>query len=561
MLSAKQLLALSDDAFVYPKERKIPLVGVDALSIALQIITETPLPDRGMVIKRIVNAIQEFGYKVRTLPPRHFLRPYIPQELQSDTGEIITENPVVVAYRNINSTVYWEEINKTANSIIKFCLNRIYCFKPLLDANPESFSDVFATDNEKLLWMGIIESHSTNPAIDSNAELQSLIRALAYPQLFKEAMVYVKERSDLWHSSHQGSDPYVPIVEQLCSYLRTEPDNKVELKKRYITLKVPTVYNPAFVEQELGTGFSHRSTNDMSTGDKNIRDDMRQVIEEHIGDIRRLRKLAYVKMSKMTMFDSMLFRHMDEPFTNLILMKELMKKGKIASYTVFKNDNGKDDIVFELKSGFYLLIAVLSIPEERKLQGAAIWLGEGPEGVGDILLGLMKNKWLKVPKATWQIFQYQLNTSNIDEQALITLEGLEVTKDGKIQFIRQFNNTSYMDEYDRIHKQGELFVKSKDIESLKLSLEEMFELIATIEKNLILARKGDTDKVPNENDAVKARAMAKNDFRRWHGIITKSDKQYNFSKTYEPKADRTLFSMTTDTLKGIRRIFKVVMVG
>ena len=116
MLSAKQLLALSDDAFAYPKERIIPLVGVDALSIALQIITETPLPDRGTVIKRIVNAIQEFGYKVRTLPPRHFLRPYIPQELQSDTGEIITENPVVMAYRNINSTVYWDEINKTANS-------------------------------------------------------------------------------------------------------------------------------------------------------------------------------------------------------------------------------------------------------------------------------------------------------------------------------------------------------------------------------------------------------------------------------------------------------------
>ena len=561
MLSAKQLLSLSDDAFVYPKERKIPLVGVDALSIALQIITETPLPDRGMVIKRIVNAIQEFGYKVRTLPSRHFLRPYIPQELQSDTGEISADNPVVMAFRKFNPRLSMDEINATANSIIKFCLNRMYCLRPLLGANLESFSDVFATDNEKLLWMGVIESHSTNPTIDSNAEIQAIIGYLSYPQLFREAMGYVKERRTLWDGPRQAIDPYVPITEKLCSYLREETNDMDKRKEKYITLKVPTVYNPTFVEQELGTGFSHRSSGDITSGDKNIRDDMRQVIDDHIGDIRRLRKLAYVKMSKMTMFDSKLFRQMDEPFTNLILMKELMKKGKIASYTVFKNENGKDDIVFELKSGFYLLIAVLSIPEERKLQGAAIWLGEGPEGVSDILLGLMKNKWLKVPKATWQIFQYQLNTSNIDEQALITLEGLEVTKDGKIQFIRQFNNTSYMDEYDRIHKQGELFVKSKDIESLKLSLEEMFELIATIERNLILARKGDTDKVPNENDAVKARAMAKNDFRRWHGIITKSDKTYNFSKTYEPKADRTLFSMTTDTLKGIRRIFKVVMVG
>lgn len=560
MLSAKQLLALSDDAFVYPKEREIPLVGVDALSLALQIITETPLPDRGKVIKRIVNAIKEFGYKVRTLPPRHFLRPYIPQEMQSDDGEIFTANPVVMAYRNLNPRLSEDEINMTANSIIKFCLNRIYCFRPLLNANLESFSDVFATDNEKLLWMGIIESHRVNPVIDSNPELQAIIGYLSFPELFREAMGYVKERYYLYHSSNQGIDPYVPIVEKLCSYLRTETNND-ERKEKYITLKVPTVYNPVFVEQELGTGFSHRTDGDMRISDKNIRDDMRQVIDEYIGDIRRLKQLARVKMSKMTMFDSALFRQTNEPFTNLILMRELMKKGKIASYTVFKNDNGTDDFVFELKSGFYLLIAVLSIPEERKLQGAAIWLGEGPEGVSDILLGLMKNKWLKVPKATWQIFQYQLNTSNIDEQALITLEGLEVSKDGKIQFIRQFNNTSYMDEYDRIHKQGELFVKSKDIESLKLSLEEMFELIATIERNLILARKGDTDKVPNENDAVKARAMAKNDFRRWHGIITKSDKTYNFSKTYEPKADRTLFSMTTDTLKGIRRIFKVVMVG
>ena len=161
------------------------------------------------------------------------------------------------------------------------------------------------------------------------------------------------------------------------------------------------------------------------------------------------------------------------------------------------------------------------------------------------------------PMGTLKIFNIYLTPKPIQMSKLT--EGIELDGDGNVKFT--FNkNTSFMDEYDKAHKQLDMNWKTKNYEGMKENLAFLFTLIINIERDYIhTTKRVDATK---KNDAIKARMFAINDFKTYLRKIRSMDPAFDFTKYYEGKGyDKITFTVKSETIVGVKKLFNLVMMA
>jgi hypothetical protein len=162
------------------------------------------------------------------------------------------------------------------------------------------------------------------------------------------------------------------------------------------------------------------------------------------------------------------------------------------------------------------------------------------------------------PNSQLKIFKIAPNPKSI-RMDMFT-EGMEVSKDGTVKFT--FNkNISYMDEYDKAHKQLEANWKAKNYEGMKQNMSYLFTMVLNIEREYIHT---DNKKIneAKKADAVKARMFAINDFKSYMIKLKTAEPSFDFTKYYEENGyDKISFTVSTDTVLGIKKIFQMIMMG
>ena len=139
-------------------------------------------------------------------------------------------------------------------------------------------------------------------------------------------------------------------------------------------------------------------------------------------------------------------------------------------------------------------------------------------------------------------------------------EGIHITKDGSVSWDIS-HSKNYMDKYSECHKMLVANDKVGNTESMKQNLAFMFSLITVIENKYMYDYK--MDKNSNEyKDAIKARAFAMNDFKTYYKKLNQKEKNFDFSKYYtENGYDKSIYTLTTDTIKGIKKLLRTILIG
>lgn len=181
-----------------------------------------------------------------------------------------------------------------------------------------------------------------------------------------------------------------------------------------------------------------------------------------------------------------------------------------------------------------------------------------PQYFATILDDFYRHKCLKLPKMPIRTItmkgNYPGTRDGVDLEKSPALEGIHISKDGNIRFY--FNiSTSYMDKYSAIHTALKEDASSHNIPAMKHDLAYLFALIASIEAQFM--HKDVDEGTPEYKDAIKARAFAKNDFKKYMKIVQKADPKFNFIKFYtENNYDKEVYTLYTEDIVGIKTLLR-----
>jgi len=126
------------------------------------------------------------------------------------------------------------------------------------------------------------------------------------------------------------------------------------------------------------------------------------------------------------------------------------------------------------------------------------------------------------------------------------------TKEFPIQFdkegnllIKNMKKIDFESEYSQSHKLLLVYEKNSNIEGMKYELSKLWFLNVLLEKKIY-----DKNNQKDKDDIHKVRARILNDFNKYLKIVTKDDKEFNFTQYYEstPFSDATI-KIDNHTLK------------
>ena len=138
-------------------------------------------------------------------------------------------------------------------------------------------------------------------------------------------------------------------------------------------------------------------------------------------------------------------------------------------------------------------------------------------------------------------------------------EGISIEPDGAMRISIKPNKT-YMDEYAEVHRLITSNAKAKNYAAVKDNLCFLFSLIATIERDVLYSKKKFSKSA--YKDAQDARALAINDFKRYMREVQQVDKDFNFAKYYEDSNyGKLVFNVTPDAIKGIKKLFELILIS
>ena len=183
-----------------------------------------------------------------------------------------------------------------------------------------------------------------------------------------------------------------------------------------------------------------------------------------------------------------------------------------------------------------------------------------------MLIGKHQGKLSKIKIAlseygTPQIFTVEpidIGLETVDGEASLT-EGLTINPDGSVRFTLK-PNKSYIDEYSEVHKLIVENFNNRNYEAVKDNLCFLFTLIATIEREVLYSKKKINEDV--RKDALDARALAINDFKTYLKKLQKVDRNFDFTSYYErSNHGKLVVNITPDTIKGIKKLFNIILLG
>nr|DAN53252.1 MAG TPA: hypothetical protein [Bacteriophage sp.] len=191
-----------------------------------------------------------------------------------------------------------------------------------------------------------------------------------------------------------------------------------------------------------------------------------------------------------------------------------------------------------------------------------------PENNICMLVGIHQNKtlvWVKINTSadgTLQIFAIEpidIGLGMVDLKEKSLTEGLTINPDGSVRFTLK-PNKSYIDEYSEVHKLIVENFNNRNYEAVKDNLCFLFTLIATIEREVLYSKKKINEDV--RKDALDARALAINDFKTYLKKLQKVDRNFDFTSYYErSNHGKLVVNITPDTIKGIKKLFNIILLG
>lgn len=157
------------------------------------------------------------------------------------------------------------------------------------------------------------------------------------------------------------------------------------------------------------------------------------------------------------------------------------------------------------------------------------------------------------------IRRISFKSKNLNSSNEVFTEGLHISKAGDISLSFDISK-SMMDKYSACHKILKTDEKNKNYDGMKHAIAYLFAMVCTIEDKYVGKDKTIDVNSDEYKDAIKARAFAINDIKRYMKIVQKHERGFNFMKFYTDNGyDKNIYTVRATTLAGLKNLFRIIM--
>lgn len=567
-LSTKERGKLDDKDFGLPKSRRYPINDKSHVIKAIQFFKACEKRDRPILAKNINNKLKEFDMTIKVSSDNPFYKYVDKKHLLKEGFEIpqLLENSLLTEYDILNKEEELAHVTtESPNELLSLhyemrkIYNQFFEFHNYSSENKIKYDTLFYDLLDDILDSVIVKNKGKNFSINDEYELLTDIIKKCSPMNFRyiqrvaNIIFTLVNKSDNYDSKHMYN--FMSIM-NTCEDISKVRKNSIHVKfidsidfafknlnviNKYVTNYLETRKNE--IENQIdiiqlhsrtdGIGFSHNDIDLMFGTSIDINGKQHEMLCE----LNNLFNPVALKRFKKEMS----FEGINIP--DLMHLCEV--KERIVSIYRINTITGDKAFIACGKETDKLYAIGKDISRDTQF-----YLVE----INDINIDMFINENSRAVNKL-NCVQISFLDKNIETNldGLLLTEGININEDGDIK-ITISPKKSYMDSYSENHKLLVENWKNKNYDGVKENLAFAFALISIIER--------DPRYKNRENDVVKARAFAINDFKTYLAKIQEVDSRFDFVSYYkDTDFDKTIIDLPAKSILGIRNLLRMIMAG
>lgn len=557
---------LSNDDFGLPDVRKFPLIDEKHVLSAIQYFRYCEISKRPELAKNINKKLQKYDMKVNISEDNPFYK-YIDKR-HLDSVKKVTEHNITINFGNpIIDKYIGDVLSESINTITdihsaekkistKYPIIFKKCDLPVINNYMDTLSSIFTKLYDD--FFGFIKYNDTVSSVIENCIIcdcfESIINKLKVNNTVIDEELSILKTLKLDNYKHVFNRELMHISHSNKNKKTIDKAEKIRWELTNISGNYTEYNEEELINKVINSSLKLPKLESFLEEIKKQSESELYIINEYVDD--KMQNAPKVKISINQISDSDIRRKLNF-LENSIIDIDIIKKYldsdfrlEISETDIFKLiAHDKVDYFVEgqllnrLKV-FYALIndKVFYIFKHAKKEDSFILF----ELDDHIIYNLINS-------------EYEDDACNIsyiecnNDHNKVVSEGIDIDSDGNIK-ITINPRKSYMDQYSEVHRILNEDYKNKNYEGMKHGISFMFALISIIERDKRYDNK-------NKNqELIKARAFAMNDFKTYLKHIQNVEPRFNFDKFYrDNNYDKTVVNISPDTLAGITKIIKSIL--